>query len=136
MTRRAKMFRAVCLVLFLSATLPGCHELYCSFVEGLTGVPVDCSHDEFPDLGIDFPPLPPPPSLPTTTTTSPSSTTTTTTSTTTTTLPPETTTTSSSTTTSTSTSITTPGASLTAGDFNPQAVTDALLAARERLTRR
>jgi hypothetical protein len=56
-------------VVLSSTTLTACHELYCNFVEGLTGVPVDCSHDGFPDLPIELPPLPPPPSLPTTTTT-------------------------------------------------------------------
>ncbi|HET7721515.1 MAG TPA: hypothetical protein VFK43_16220, partial [Acidimicrobiales bacterium] len=72
MTDRASVlrkFRVVCLVLLFSTTLTGCHELYCNLVEGLTGEPLDCSHDAFPDLGIELPPLPPPPSLPTTTTT-------------------------------------------------------------------
>lgn len=59
-----------CLAVVLSSTsLTGCHELYCSSVEGPTGEPIDCSHEAFPDLGIDLPPLAPPPSLPTTTTT-------------------------------------------------------------------
>ncbi len=66
--RKAVLLLAVTLS---STTLTGCHELYCNFLEGLTGVPLDCSHEQFPDLGdIEFPPLPPPPSLPTTTTTS------------------------------------------------------------------
>jgi hypothetical protein len=148
MTRRAtvgRMFRAVCLVLLFSATLTGCHELYCSFVEGLTGEPIDCSHDAFPDLGeFELPPLPPPPSLPTTTTTvvttttTTASSTTTTTSSTTTTLPSDTTTTSSSTSTSTSTSTTVamPGESLIAGELRTRAVTDSIRAARERAAER
>ena len=143
MTRGARglrVFRAVCLVVLFSATLTGCHELYCNFVEGLTGEPIDCSHDAFPDLGdIDLPPLPPPPSLPTTSTstTSPSTTTT---------LPPDTTTTSSTTTststssttssTSTSVPVTTPGASSPAGELSSQAVTESIRAARERAARR
>ena len=131
------MVRAVCLVLLFSATLTGCHELYCNFVEGLTGEPIDCSHDGFPDLGdIELPPLPPPPSLPTTTTTLPSSTTTTstTTSSTTTTLPSDTSTSTSST--STSTPVTMPGESLFAGELSSEAVTGSLRAARERAARR
>ena len=65
--RKAVVLLAVTLS---STTLTGCHELYCNFLEGLTGVPIDCSHDAFPDLGdIVLPPLPPPPSLPTTSTT-------------------------------------------------------------------
>ena len=142
MSRRSsvlRMFRAGCLVLLFSATLTGCHELYCSFIEGLTGEPIDCSHDAFPDLGIDLPPLPPPPSLPTTTTTLPASTTTSTSSTTTT-LPSETTTTSSTTSstssTSTSTPVTMPGESMPAAELGPQVVTDSLRAARERAARR
>ncbi len=61
-------------------TLTGCHELYCNFVEGLTGTPLDCSHEGFPELPpeVSIPPLPPPPSLPTTTTTVAEPTTTTT----------------------------------------------------------
>lgn len=147
MTRRGSVlrkFRAVCLVLLFSATLTGCHELYCNFIEGLTGEPIDCSHDAFPDLDIDLPPLPPPPSLPTTTTTTlPSSTTSTstTTSSTTTTLPSDTTTTSSTTSTSTSSTSTSmpaimPGESLFAGELSTEAVTDSLRAARERAARR
>lgn len=147
MTDRARVLRKLrvaCLVMLFSATLTGCHELYCSFIEGLTGEPIDCSHDAFPDLGIDLPPLPPPPSLPTTTTTTlPASTTTTstTTSSTTTTLPSETTTTSSTTSTSTSSTSTSipatmPGESLFAEDFGPQAVADSLRAARGRSVRR
>ena len=146
MTRRAsglRMFRAVCLVVLFSATLTGCHELYCNFVEGLTGEPIDCSHEGFPDLGdIDLPPLPPPPSLPTTTTTTqpPSTTTTSTTSSSTTIPPSETTSTSSTSTstssTSTSTPVTTPGESLIAGELNSRLVTDSLRAARERAARR
>ena len=142
--RLLRMLRMVGLVLLFSGTLTACHDLYCSFVEGLTGVPVDCSHDAFPDLGdIDFPPLPPPPSLPTTTTTLPSSTTT---SSITTTTAPSTTTTSSSTTTTapssttttspdgttTTTSVTMPGASSMASALRSQAGTDAMLAAKER----
>jgi hypothetical protein len=106
--RRAVMVVAVALS---STTLTACHELYCNFIEGLTGQPIDCSHDAFPDLpDVPIPSLPPPPSLPTTTTTmagttttSPTSDTTTSTSTTeptgasttlaTTTVPPDTTTT-------------------------------------------
>ena len=61
-------------VVLSSTTLTGCHELYCSFVEGLTGEPLDCSHEAFPDIGVDLPPLPPPPSLPTTTVRPPRST--------------------------------------------------------------
>jgi hypothetical protein len=146
--RVVRMFGMVGLVLLFSGTLTGCHQLYCNFVEGLTGQPLDCSHDAFPDLGdIDFPPLPPPPSLPTTTTTAPS---TTTTSSITTTTAPSTTTTSSSTMTTapssttttttttmpdgttTTTSVTMPGASSMAFDLSSQAGTDAMLAARER----
>lgn len=144
MTRPAsglRMFRAVCLVVLFSATLTGCHELYCSFVEGLTGEPIDCSHEGFPDLGdIDLPPLPPPPSLPTTTTTTqPPSTTTTSTTSSSTTIPPSETTTTSSTSTSTSSTSTpgtTPGESLIAGEPNSQLATDSLRAARERAARR
>jgi hypothetical protein len=142
--RVLRMFGMVALVLLFSGTLTACHELYCSFVEGLTGEPLDCSHEAFPDLGdIDLPPLPPPPSLPTTTTTPPSSTTT---SLITTTTAPSTTTTSSSTTTTapsstttsmpdgttTTTSVTMPGASSMAYGLSSQAGTDAMLAARER----
>ena len=144
MTRRVsvlRMFRAVCLVVLFSATLSGCHELYCNFVEGLTGEPLDCSHDAFPDLGdIDLPPLPPPPSLPTTSSTSTS--TSTTSSSTTTTVPSDTTTTSSTSTststssTSTSTPVTMPGESLFAGELSSKAVTDSIRAARERAARR
>ena len=147
MTDRAgvlRKLRVLCLVLLFSATLTGCHELYCSFVEGLTGEPIDCSHDAFPDLGIDLPPLPPPPSLPTTTTTTlPASTTTTSTTTpsSTTTLPSETTTTSSTTSTSTSSTSTSmpsimPGESLFAGELSSETVRDSLRAARERAARR
>ena len=58
--RVLRMFRMVALVLLFSGTLTACHELYCGFVEGLTGEPLDCSHEAFPDLGdIDLPPLPP-----------------------------------------------------------------------------
>lgn len=66
-------------VMLSGFTLTGCHELYCNFVEGLTGTPLDCSHEGFPDLPpeVSIPPLPPPPSLPTTTTTSAPATTTT-----------------------------------------------------------
>jgi hypothetical protein len=142
--RVLRMFGMVGLVLLFSGTLTACHELYCSFVEGLTGEPLDCSHEAFPDLGdVDLPPLPPPPSLPTTTTTLPSSTTT---SSITTTTAPSTTTTSSSTTTTapssttttisdgttTTTSVTMPGASSMASGLSSQAGTDAILAARER----
>lgn len=141
--RVLRMFRMVALVLLFTGTLTACHELYCSFVEGLTGEPLDCSHEAFPDLGdIDLPPLPPPPSLPTTTTTLPSSTT----STITTTTAPSATTTSSSTTTTaassttttmpdgttTTTSVTMPGASSMAHGLKSQADTDAMLTARER----
>lgn len=142
--RVLRMFRMVALVLLFSGTLTACHELYCGFVEGLTGEPLDCSHEAFPDLGdIDLPPLPPPPSLPTTTTTLPSSTT----STITTTTAPSTTTTSSSTTTTTATSSTTttlpdgtttttfltmPGASSMAHGLKSQADTDVMLTARDR----
>ncbi len=75
--RRVARRAGVILAVFLSSVgLTACHELYCNFVEGLTGVPVDCSHDPFPDLGdVELPPLPPPPSLPTTTTSIVSSTT-------------------------------------------------------------
>ncbi len=142
--RVLRMFGMVALVLLFSGTLTACHELYCSFVEGLTGEPLDCSHEAFPDLGdIDLPPLPPPPSLPTTTTTPPSSTTT---SLITTTTAPSTTTTSSSTTTTapssttttmpdgttTTTSVTMAGASSMAYDLSSQAGANAMLAARER----
>jgi hypothetical protein len=144
--RVVRMLRMVGLVLLFSGTLTACHDLYCSFVEGLTGVPVDCSHEAFPDLGdIDLPPLPPPPSLPTTTTTLPSSTTS---SITTTTAPSTTTTSSSSTTTApsstttaipdgttTTTSVTMPGASSMGSGLSSQAGTDAILAARERARR-
>ncbi len=88
-------------VVLSSTTLTACHELYCNFLEGLTGVPVDCSHDGFPDLPFELPPLPPPPSLPTTTTT---------------TTPPATTTSSApvgDTTTTSSTSTTTPSSTAT-----------------------
>ena len=142
--RVLRMFRTVALVLLFSGTLTACHELYCNFVEGLTGEPLDCSHEAFPDLGdIDLPPLPPPPSLPTTTTTLPSSTTT---SSITTTTAPSTTTTSSSTTTTapssttttvpdgttTTTSVTLPGASSMAYGLSSQADKGAMLTARER----
>ena len=142
--RVLRMFGMVALVLLFSGTLTACHELYCSFVEGLTGEPLDCSHEAFPDLGIDLPPLPPPPSLPTTTTTLPSSTTTSSTTTTTaqsttttspsttTTAPSSTTTTMPDGTTTTTTSVTVPGASSMAHGFSAQAGTDAMLAARER----
>lgn len=67
--RVARRAGVILAVLLSSFGLTACHELYCAFIEGLTAQPVDCSHEEFPDLGdIDFPPLPPPPSLPTTTT--------------------------------------------------------------------
>ena len=82
MVGRRKLARraGVLLAVFLSSTgLTACHDLWCSFIEGLTGEPVDCSHEQFPDVGdIEFPPLPPPPSLPTTTTTTVPDTTTTT----------------------------------------------------------
>jgi hypothetical protein len=64
-----------------SSTITACHELYCNFVEGLTGEPIDCSHDAFPDLPeVPVPSLPPPPSLPTTTVPTTASTSTTSTS--------------------------------------------------------
>src|SRR5207248_5286622 len=67
MLRRLGLVLAAVLV---GTTLSSCHELYCNFIEGLTGQPIDRTHDAFPDLGsIQLPPLPPPPSLPTTTTT-------------------------------------------------------------------
>lgn len=103
--RKAAMVVAV---LVSNFTLTACHELYCNFVEGLTGVPVDCSHDEFPDLGdITLPSLPPPPTLPTTTTTT--SATTTTSSTTTTSGEPTTSSSSTTTSSSSSSSSTLPG---------------------------
>jgi hypothetical protein len=70
--RAARRASALLAVVASSVTLTACHDLYCSFVEGLTGQPLDCSHEDFPDLGdIDFPPLPPPPSLPTTSSSTP-----------------------------------------------------------------
>ena len=43
----------------------GCHELYCNFAEGLTGLPLECDHDAVMDPGdAEIPPLPPPPQLP------------------------------------------------------------------------
>ena len=141
--RMRRMFGTVGLVLLFSCTLTACHDLYCSFVEGLTGEPLDCSHEAFPDLGdIDLPPLPPPPSLPTTTTTLPSSTTTssittttalstsTTSSSTSTTAPSSTTTTMPDGTTTT-TSVTMPGASSMALPLGSHASGDAMRAAEE-----
>jgi hypothetical protein len=120
------MVRRVGVVLFVALSsmgLTACHELYCAFIEGLTAQPVDCSHEDFPDLGdIEFPPLPPPPSLPTTTTSTSSTTTTLPTATTTTvvdtttttvTVPPTTTTTTTVATTTTTTVGTTPTTTVT-----------------------
>ena len=77
MSRRRRRVALVLVVIVSNFTLTACHELYCNFVEGLTGVPVDCSHYQFPDLGdITLPSLPPPPTLPTTTTTTSATTTT------------------------------------------------------------
>ena len=132
--RVLRLFGMMALVLVFSGTLTACHELYCSFVEGLTGEPLDCSHDAFPDLGdIDLPPLPPPPSLPTTTTTTTTSLPSlTTTSSITTTTAPSTTTTTMPDGTTTTTSVTMPGASSMSYGLISQAGADAMLAARER----
>lgn len=110
-------------VMLSGFTLTGCHELYCNFVEGLTGTPLDCSHEAFPDLGdIDFPPLPPPPSLPSTTTSLATTTTTVAEPTTTTTEPTGTTSTTSSTVTTstsptTSTTVTDPSTTMPSFDM-------------------
>ena len=104
MSMRRRRAALVLVVIVSNFTLTACHELYCNFVEGLTGVPVDCSHEGFPDLGdIPLPSLPEPPTLPTTTTTVPPDTSTTSTS--------ISTSTSSSTSTSTSTSTSLPSSS-------------------------